>query len=138
MDGIESKSIRFYLRAVADEFVGREAMERLESFGEVVGSNEVAEVDTQLVVGVVVVALHRGLFDGAVHALDSPVRPGMIGLGEAVADAVQDTDPLKRLAAKAGRGSLAVLRQICGLDARGGEHGMGPVRDSRDQHMEGA
>ena len=60
MDGIESKSIRFCLPAFADEFVGREAMERLESFGEVVGSDEVAEVDTQLVVGVVVVALNRG------------------------------------------------------------------------------
>ncbi len=34
-------------------------MECLESFGEVVGSDEVAEVDTQLVVGVVVVALYR-------------------------------------------------------------------------------
>ena len=57
-------------------------MERLESFGEVVSSDEVAEMDTQLVVGVVVVALNRGLLDGAVHALDLPVRPGMIGLGE--------------------------------------------------------
>ncbi len=57
MDGIESKSIRFCLPAFADEFVGREAMERLESFGEVVGSDEVAEVDTQLVVGVVVVLI---------------------------------------------------------------------------------
>src|SRR5258708_10646500 len=108
MDGIESKSIRFYLRAVADEFVGREAMERLESFGEVVGSNEVAEVDTQLVVGVVVVALHRGLFDGAVHALDSPVRPGMIGLGEAVVDAAQKLHPVERTARKTAHGSLAV------------------------------
>ncbi len=52
----------FCLPAFADEFVGREAKERFESFGEVVGSDEVAEVDTQLVVGVVVVALHRGLF----------------------------------------------------------------------------
>jgi hypothetical protein len=50
MDGIESKSIRFCLPVFADEFVGREAMERLELFGEVVGSDEVAEVDTQLVV----------------------------------------------------------------------------------------
>jgi hypothetical protein len=65
MDGVESKSIRFCLPAFADEFVG-EAMERLESFGEVVGSDEVADVDTQLFVGVVVVALNRGLLDGSV------------------------------------------------------------------------
>ena len=64
MDGIESKSIRFSLPAFADEFVGREAMECLESFGEVVGSDEVAEVDTQLVVGVVVVAVKGGVKPG--------------------------------------------------------------------------
>lgn len=56
MDGIASKSIRFSLPAFANEFVGCEAMERLESFGEVVGGNEVAEVGAQLDVGVVVVA----------------------------------------------------------------------------------
>ena len=136
MDGIESKSIRFYLPAFADEFVGRVAIERLESFGEVVGSNEYAEVDTQLVVGVVVVALYSGLFDGAVHALDLPVRLGMIGLGEAVVDAVQKTDPVKRMAAKVGRGSLAILRQIGELDAVVGEHGMDPIGDSCDQRLE--
>jgi len=44
MDRIESKSVGFFLPAFADEFISREAMERLESFGEVVGSDEVAEV----------------------------------------------------------------------------------------------
>jgi hypothetical protein len=136
MDGIESKSIRFSLPAFADEFVGREAMKRLESFGEVIGSDEVAEVDTQLIVGVVVVALNRGLFDGAVHALDLTVRPGMIGFREAVVDAVQKTEPVKRMAAKAGRGSLAILRQIGELDAIVREHGMDSIGDSRDQRLE--
>ncbi len=75
-------------------------------------------------------------FDGAVHALDLPVRPGMIGLGETVVDAVQKTDPVKRMAAKAGRGSLAILRQIGELDAVVREHGMDPIRDSRDQRLE--
>jgi hypothetical protein len=74
MDRIESKSIRFCLPAFADEFVGRESVERLESFGEVVGSDEVAEVNAQLLVGVVMVALDGGLFDSTVHALDLAVR----------------------------------------------------------------
>ena len=43
----------------------------------------------QLVVVLVVVALDGGFFDGAVHALDLPVGPGMIGFGEPVIDAVQ-------------------------------------------------
>jgi hypothetical protein len=63
MDGVESKSIRFFLPAFADELIGREAMERLESFGEVVSGEEVAEVGSQLVVAVVVITLHRGFFD---------------------------------------------------------------------------
>lgn len=44
MDGIERKSIRIFLPAIADELVGREAMVCLESFG------QVAEGESQLVV----------------------------------------------------------------------------------------
>ena len=103
MDGIESKPIRFFLPASADEFVGGKAAESLESFGEVVGSDEVAEVNAQLVMAVVVVALNSGFFDGAVHALDLAVSPGMVRFGEPVVDAMPKTDPVKRMAAKAGR-----------------------------------
>ena len=45
MDGVESKSIGFFLPAFADEFVGCKAAESLESFGEIVGSDEVAEMN---------------------------------------------------------------------------------------------
>jgi hypothetical protein len=45
MDGIESKSIGFFLPAFADEVIGCKAAESLESFGEVVSSDEVAEVN---------------------------------------------------------------------------------------------
>jgi hypothetical protein len=83
-----------------------------------------------------VVALNRGLFDGAFHALDLTVRPGMIGFREAVVDPVQKTDPVKRMAAKAGRRSLAIPRQIGELDAVVREHGMDPIGDSRDQRLE--
>ena len=47
-----------------------------ESFGEVAGGDEVAEVGSQLVVAVIVVALNRGLFDGAVHPLHLTVVQG--------------------------------------------------------------
>ena len=36
----------------------------------------------------VVVALHGGFLDGSVHALDLAVRPGMVGLGKPVIDAM--------------------------------------------------
>jgi hypothetical protein len=51
MDGVESKSIRFFLPAFADELIGGEAVESLESFGEVVSGDEVAEVSAELVAG---------------------------------------------------------------------------------------
>ena len=81
MDGVESKSIRILLPTSADELIGREAAESLESLGVVVSSDEVAEVGAQLVVAVIVVALNGSFFNGAIHALDLPVRPGMTGLG---------------------------------------------------------
>ena len=136
MDGIESKSVGFLLPAFADEFVSSKTAEGLQSFGEIVGSDEVAEMSAQLVVAVVVVALNGGFFDGAVHTLDLAVSPGMVRFGEPVVDAMPKTDPVKRMAAKAGRWPLAILRQIGELDAVVGEHGMDPIRDSRDQRLE--
>src|SRR6201987_1980266 len=136
MDGIECKSMRFFLPASADKFVGGEAAESLESFGEVVGSEEVAEVNVQLLMAVVVVALTRAFFDGAVHTLDQAVSPGMVRFGQPVVDAMPKTDPVKRMAAKAGRWSLAILRQIGELDAVVGEQGVDAIRNSRDQSFE--
>ena len=117
MDRVESKSIWFLLPAFADEFEGREATESLEAFGEVVSSDEVAEGGSQLVVAVIVVALNRSLFDGAVHPLHLPISPGMIRFSEPVIDAVQKTDPVKGMAAKAGCWSLSILGQVSKLDA---------------------
>jgi Transposase DDE domain len=138
MDRIKSKSIGLLLPAFADEFVGGEAAESFESFGEVVGGDEVAEVGSQLVVSVIVVALNCGLFDGAVHPLHLTVVPGMIRFGEPVVDAVQKTGPVKRMAAKAGCWSLSILWKISELDAIVGEHGVNPIRNSRDQRLQEA
>ncbi len=57
MDRIEDKAIRFFLPALADEFVGRQAAEGFESLGEVVSRNEVSEVYAEVRVIVIVVAL---------------------------------------------------------------------------------
>jgi hypothetical protein len=35
-----------------------------------------------------------GFFDGAVHALDLAIGPGMVGLGEPMVDAVQPAGPV--------------------------------------------
>ena len=94
MGWVESKSVRLNLPAFADEFVNGKSAEGLESLGEVIGGDEVAEVSSQLIVAVVVVALDGGLLDGPVHAFDLPVGPGMIRLCQPMFDAVQKTDPM--------------------------------------------
>ena len=136
MDGIESKSIRLFLPASADEFVGGEAAESLESFGEVVGSDEVAEVNAPLVMAVVVVALNRGFFDGAVHTLDLAVGPGVVRFGKSVVDAMRQAGPIEGMPAKAGGWSLSIFRKISKLDAVVGEHSVDAIRNSRDQRLQ--
>ncbi len=88
MDRIESKSIGLILPTFANELVCSKTAESLESFGEIVGSDEVIEVGAQMLMAVVVVALNSGLFEGAVHALDLTVGPGMVRFGETMIDGV--------------------------------------------------
>lgn len=110
--------------------------EGFEAFGEIVRGDEVLQVCAELLVIVVVVSLHGGFFDGPIHAFDLPVGPGMIGFGEAVIDAVQKTDSVKRVTAEARRGSLAVLGRVGELDAVIGEHYVNSIRDGCDQSLE--
>ena len=89
MDWVESKFIWGLRPELAEVFVRREAFEGLESSGEVVGSEEVGQVHFELVMGVVEVSLDGGVFDGSVHALDLPVGPRVVGLGEPVFDSMK-------------------------------------------------
>ena len=71
----------------ADELVGCEALEGLQSAGEVVGRNEVVEVIPELVMVIIVETFDGSVFDGAVHAFDPGSGPGVLGFGCAVLDA---------------------------------------------------
>ena len=73
---------------LADELVGREALEGLEPAREVVGCEKVSEMGAELVVALVVEALDGGVLDSPVHPLDLAVGPWMPGLGGAVLDVV--------------------------------------------------
>lgn len=76
-------------------FEWREALESLQALCEVISCNEGLEVVCQLCMRVVVIALHGGVFQRPVHALDLAVRPRMIDLGEAVFDIIFATDAVK-------------------------------------------
>ena len=135
MDWVESKSIRGLRPEFAEVFVGREPFEGLESWGEVVGFEEVGQVRFELFVGVVKVALDRGILDGSIHALDLSVGPGMVGFGKAVFDSVSVAEPVEGMAAPSGRSSSTVLRQVGELDTVVGEHGVDAVRNSFDERF---
>jgi hypothetical protein len=53
-------------------FVGRESAQGFQPPGMIVGVDEKLKVGAQLFVCVLVVALDRGVLDGAVHSLDLP------------------------------------------------------------------
>lgn len=54
----------------------------------IAGCNEVDDVRFRLRMAVVVIALHRRLLDGAVHALDLAIGPWMVQFGQPVLDPV--------------------------------------------------
>ncbi len=112
---VEHKLLRLVCPDFADVFVRREAAERLEAAGEVVGGYEVCEVYPQLLVALVVEAFDGGLLDGAVHPLDLTVGPGVVRLGEAVLDVVGLADHVEAHLARPG--GVAVARLLGELDA---------------------
>jgi len=73
---------------LADELVGCEASEGLESFGEGVGHEEGLHVLFELLMCLVVEAFDGGFLQSPIHALDLPIGPGMLWFGVAMLDGV--------------------------------------------------
>ena len=70
----------------ANELVGREALEGIQSSSEIVGADEVDEMILQLFVVVVAEAFHGRFLDRAVHAFDLAIRPRVFDLGQPMID----------------------------------------------------
>jgi hypothetical protein len=80
MDWLELESFGLDCPLLADELVGREALEGFELSSEIVGVEEVGEVAAQLVVVVVVIPFDGRLLDCSVHSLDlAVIRYEIIG-----------------------------------------------------------
>ena len=94
----------FWLRSpcLADELVGREALEGLQSTAEVIGADEVVEMLPELLVAVVMIKLDGRFLDGSVHPLDLAIGPRVIGLGQAMLDAVILAGTIELMAAPQG------------------------------------
>jgi hypothetical protein len=62
MAWIDGKALRFFLPALTDVFVGGQAFECFESLGKVVSHLEGLEMFLQVLMGLVIVFLHGGIF----------------------------------------------------------------------------
>lgn len=83
MGRIESKSVWVCIQSLQRHSWGREALEGLESSGEVVGPKEVCQVRFELLMGVVEVAFDGSTLDDSVHA---------VGLGQSMLDPMKDVE----------------------------------------------
>jgi hypothetical protein len=84
------------------------------------GGHRVCKVRAQLIVVVAVEALRGRTPDGAVHSLDQPIGPRMVGLSQPAYDAVCIADYIE--AHSPGDNRVRVRRLLCELDAIAGEH----------------
>ena len=123
----------FLLPTCTDELEGREALEGLQAFGEVVGYQERVQVFFELLMGLVMIALNGGLLERAVHPLDLsiPIRPGMVRLGEAVINAVLSAHAVEDMDTRE-----LVLLAVGELDAVIGQHRMQLVGHGLDEIAE--
>ncbi len=88
MDWIEFESLLFDCPSFANELLGCESFEGVQSPSEIEGADEVGEMPAELIMAVVGVAFDGRVLDGSVHPFDLTVGPGMVDLGEAVLDVV--------------------------------------------------
>ncbi len=116
--------------------VGREPAQGLEPTGIIVGVDEQLQVGSELLVGLVMVALDGGVLDGSVHPLDLTVGPGMVGLGQTMLDAVLVADAIEHVPAVEGGWAGAVARGMAELHPIVGQHGVDLVGHERDQRAQ--
>ena len=143
--GVQSREVMvwIWLEAVGlvcpvlgDELERGEPLEGLQAPDEVVGVHEGGEVSSQTVVAFIVIATDGGVLQGAVHAFDLAIGPWVVGLCQAVLDAMHAARPVKRMAAPAGGRLLPVPGQVGELDAIVGQDGMDRIEHRFDEIVE--
>ena len=99
MDRVDDESFRFYCPSFADELVGREPLQGVETTAEVIRGDEALKRGSELIVVVIVEALDGRVPYGAVHALDLAVGPWMLRLCQPVFDIVGLAGSIERMTA---------------------------------------
>lgn len=114
---IADKAVWLFVPASTDGLIRREPFEHFEALGNVIGHREHRQVLSQGVVSLVMIFLHGGLFERAVHAFDLPIHPGMISCGQPMGHAMLLTDAIKDVLT-----SVLIALPIGELDAMIGQH----------------
>jgi hypothetical protein len=89
------KAFWLFVPVLTEVLISGESLKRFESLGEVIGHQEAMQMLFQMVMGLVVILFHGGLFERAVHAFYLAIRPGMVGFGQSMVDAILLTDTIK-------------------------------------------
>src|SRR5437763_10002054 len=122
LDRVEDEATWLFCPGIADVLIGREPFEDLETASEVVGRDEVDQVGSELVVAVIVIAVDGRLFDRAVHPLDLPIGPWVMGLGQAMLDAVGSADLIEWVDPVSSGPAITVCWQGGDLNTGSGPH----------------
>lgn len=72
----------------------------------------------QLLIGVIVITVNRGIFEGATHAFDLPIPPGMVQPGQPMLNTTCSTDAVKKMLE-----GVLLVRLVSELHAIVGEDG---------------
>jgi hypothetical protein len=93
MERVNFKAQGLFLPLLADELIRGQASQGFELFGEIVSHQEGLQVFFELLMRLVVEALHGSIFDGSVHAFYLLVGPRVSGPSASVLDGVLLTGP---------------------------------------------
>ena len=112
---IEFELFWFFGPASDDVFKRREALQRLQPSGEIVGIDKGSQVLAQLVMRAIMIPFDGGFLERPVHPLDLPIGPGMVDLGKPVLDIVCPADTIEDVAGECPDGlSVRKLNAIIG------------------------
>lgn len=128
MRRVYSESVRLLCPDFANIFVRREALQRLQPLGTIIGHEEALQMLAKLVLAFIVIAFDRRILDCSVHSLDLTVCPRMIDFGQSVFNSVFITDPVEYMAS-----CVFVTGLIGELNTVVGEHRVDPVGKGLDK-----
>ena len=128
MAWVDGKAFWLFLPAFADVLIRCKSCERFESLREIIGHQEGLQMLFQVVMSLVVMLFHGGLFERTVHPFHLAVGPGMVGFGQPMVNTILMTDAIKDMVK-----GLAITLPIGKLDAVIGEHGLDLVGYSSNQ-----